>query len=131
MGIAPPPQRPDRASVVSPDGVIFWADPRKGPKSGLDIVIADDHLTPPGLATTGAIRSLSPATRGASTTSSWRPAKIVCQDGKVTLSIAGQDLATHDLTAPALAKHARHGALGLIARRGQVEFRSVFYAPRG
>ncbi|MDD4537973.1 MAG: Gfo/Idh/MocA family oxidoreductase [Lentisphaeria bacterium] len=119
-----------RLGSRSEAGVVFWADPRKGPKSGLDIVIADDHLAPPGLATTGAIRGLSPATRGAGTTSSWRPAKIVCQDGKVTLSIAGQDLSTHDLAAPALADHAHHGALGLVARRGEVEFRSVFYAPR-
>jgi UDP-N-acetylglucosamine 3-dehydrogenase len=121
-----------RLGSRSEAGLLFWADAAKGPNSGLELIIADDRLTKPGLTTTGAIRGRSPAAKNSHhiNVSSWRPAKVSCQDGRLTFSIAGQELGKHDLNTPAFAGRPRQGALGLIARRGEAEFRSVFYAPR-
>lgn len=106
--------------------VVFWADPAKGPQTGLQIVNADDRMEPVSPETSGALREIKAPMSNIGAGSGWQWVHVRCAKGKLTVTANGkvvQECMLDDC--PQAAKHARKGAIGFYLRKNAADLRSI------
>ena len=106
--------------------VVFWADPAKGPQTGLQIVNADDRMEPVSPETSGALREIKAPMSNIGAGSGWQWVHVRCEKGKLTVTANGkvvQECMLDDC--PQAAKHARKGAIGFYLRKNAADLKSI------
>ena len=106
--------------------VVFWADPAKGPQTGLQIVNADDRMEPVSPETSGALRAIKAPMSNIGAGSGWQWVHVRCEKGKLTVTANGkvvQECMLDDC--PQAAKHARKGAIGFYLRKNAADLKSI------
>lgn len=107
-------------------GLVFWANPQKGPKSGIEIAFADDRMEPVSPYTTGAIRGTVAPLCNLGAGSGWQSVQVSCVNGELVVIGNGREMQRCNLNEiPELKDHPREGVVGFLLRKEKVDLKSI------